>query len=256
MKKRVFIITSVILFLFSSCSTKQKTQFNLEDKITETQTSVTSQTIYSNHTQQSLTQQKQLLVNYLKKSLETHREEANGRFVLGEGMPFDLEIKNNYYAFFDIDGDGNIELIRGFKDEDYFKLVEEKNLGNIIINNIIYISNGEAKSLNYYFIMPGSDAVGVPIIYSNGIIRDGGKESDDYQEFYYYLNSKGEIILCLRHFFKTESTDDKYVIDNYSNGEKTTEKAVTKEKYYSEKAKLEINPINETLEWEIINKLL
>ena len=105
-------------------------QIHSEDKITETQTSVTSQTIYSNHTQQSLSQQKQLLVNYLKKSLETHREEANGRFVLGEGMPFDLEIKNNYSVLI-------VKPSAGCSTKEVFAIADKKEFKPVDIDTVL-----------------------------------------------------------------------------------------------------------------------
>ena len=248
-----------MLLILPSCSEKQKNEGHAENTGTTVLTSATvTQKKAETDSKPQLTreEQKQLLTDYLKKQLETQREDANGRFVLGEGNPFDLQVKNDYYSFFDIDGDGVLELIRGYKDEKYFSFIKEEELGSIIINNIIYISESEAVNNNYSFNVPGSDIYGVPVIYGNGIIRDGGKDSENYQEFYYYIDCKGMVISCLRHFFKTDSDNDKYEVGLYENGIFISTETISEEEFFFNKSGIEAYPVNEELEWRPITDFL
>ena len=245
--------------ILPSCSENQKNEGHAENTGTTVLTSATvTQKKAETDSKPLLTreEQKQLLTDYLKKQLEIEREDANGRFVLGEGNPFDLQVKNDYYSFYDIDGDGVLELIRGYKDEKYFSFIKEEELGSIIINNIIYISESEAVNNNYCFNVPGSDIYGVPVIYGNGIIRDGGKDSENYQEFYYYIDCKGMVISCLRHFFKTDSDNDKYEVGLYENGIFISTEAISEEEFFFNKSGIEAYPVNEELEWRPITDLL
>ena len=148
------------------------------------------------------------------------------------------------------------ELIRGYKDEKYFGFIKGEGLGSIIINSISYIFDNKAVHNNYSFNVPGSDINGVPVIYSNGIIRDGGKDSENYQEFYYYLDCKGNMIYCLRHLFKTDSNEDKYEIQYYESGNVLSNKIVTKEDFMFKKNELEVEPINAELDWYPIKDII
>ena len=259
MKKILILIISAVLLILPSCSEKQKNEGHAENTGTTVLTSATvTQKKAETDSKPLLTreEQKQLLTDYLKKQLETQREDANGRFVLGEGNPFDLQVKNDYYSFYDIDGDSVLELIRGYKDEKYFNFIKEEELGSIIINNIIYISESEAVNNNYCFNVPGSDIYGVPVIYGNGIIRDGGKDSENYQEFYYYIDCKGMVISCLRHFFKTDSDKDKYEVWFYENGVVTSTQTVSEEEFFLNKSEIESESVNAELEWCAITDFL
>lgn len=123
-----------------------------------------------------------------------------------------------------------------------------------IISNHI----GKAELLDHMIVSPGSDLAGIPIIYDNGILKDGGKTDDGLSEWYYYvkLNDAGaEKQMRLKHTFLTESSDEEYAVESFENGSSSGFTPITPDEYSKKAAETQTIPINGKLEWKPFSEL-
>lgn len=270
MKRIVLFLIIAVVFLLSSC-TPGKTDENFSiTAFTEVKNSTENTNAVAGYNKREVTQTRQknitekqqthIYISFLKEKLEKDRDYYNSRFVKGELFPFDVAIKEKYYSFYDVDGDGKLELLTGSKNESYIKeFLNIDNVGSVIIENIAFIDGTEVKFLKDTLFIPENTA-GIPILYGNRLLRVGGIDyNEGLGEYYTYSsfrNGKLEHRFFLAHSFKEGENMEIFKLVVLSSGKTSSENFLSKEKYLQKKAEFEKYPINDKLKWYAEKELI
>ena len=241
MKKIIaLLLTSVILLSLCSCS--KKTEGEVIDDIPHDTTTVPEENTDFSMMQE---QQIELYKNYMSKCVADTRKEY--------GSVYDANMGKLYYAFYDIDGDGMLELLYAKKDE--------KQSGACSINGIITIVNGKVSLTLFDADVDQSWGNKKAEIFANGVIVCGGGDEDGTCEWYKYshiINGVYTAFMYLRHNhssadkFRSESWEIHLVEEDGS----VTEKKITKREFDEEISKVEIDPVTDKLEWKSYKEFL
>ena len=162
---------------------------------------------------------------------------------IADNMSLDYK-QTNYYAYFDIGNDGCLDLIYGFTSD---------NSDGIKIRNFLGIVN-EQVSTRYFLQDPDVDTY-VPVIYSNGIIRNGGQyggsDGSVCEQFNYYKFSDNQLChyMILSHLSAPASCEEEWYVCHIDNNYGKTLEKLTKEEYDKIKEETEAMPINNEIEW-------
>ncbi len=231
MKKIIaLLLTSVILLSLCSCS--KKTEGEVIDDIPNDTTSVPEE-----NTDFSITEEQQIEL-YKKKiydSIESSRNE------------YGIDISGNFCALYDIDGDGILEML--------IKDGSERGKGNIGFNRICAIINGKVTDTDLWMPLESSWGNNCEAeVFENGIIAAGGSNEDGDSEFFsYYILKNGVLnsVLFLKHIYPdSNGAGESWEYQRIESNGKNIEKTITKDEYEAEKARVEINPVTDNLEWK------
>ena len=233
MKKLIYISTSILCLAVLFFLMTFKTGENIDQNALSTTEHITVSAKKEILPQK---EQKAVFDAYIKRLSEL-REPSN--------LPSGNECRE-YYAYYDICNDGNLDLIEGY-------IFEDSN--EIKARDIFGITDGKVYSWEFNLI---NIEHYTPLIYNNGIIRSGGKYINSVCEAYDYFKFPekahphyvgGSYYIRLAHLLPPASLEEEwYVCYIDKNNNKTPEK-LTKDEYDRLKSEVEGTPINSELEW-------
>ncbi len=218
----VAFLTVLVIFIRGKYNdaTMQKTTFE--------ETSVENQEISSESLSPEM--QKNIYDSYLKQTA-------------GNMLSDDFKSKN-VYAYYDIGNDGSLDLIYGYKPD---------NSDEIRIRSFLGIVNGQV-STRYFLHNPDVDTF-IPVIYSNGTIRNGGQYGGSNgsvcEQYDYYRFSGNQLChyMILSYLAPPASVAEEWYICHIDRNYGKTAEKVTREEYDRIKAEAEAEPVNSELEW-------
>ena len=241
MKKIVtLLLICVLSFSFFACS--KETEGGVIDDIPPDTTTVPEENTDFSMTQE---QQIELYKNYMSKCVADTRKEY--------GSVYDANMGKLYYAFYDIDGDGMLELLYAEKDE--------KQSGACSINGIITIVNRKVTLTLFDADVDCSWGNKKAEIFANGVIVCGGINEDGTYEWYKYTHIRNGVytpFMYLRHNYSDADNlkPESWEIHLFEDDGKVTERRITKRGFDEEMSKVEIDPVTDKLEWKSYKEFL
>ncbi|MBR4766692.1 MAG: hypothetical protein IK085_08015 [Clostridia bacterium] len=240
--KKIVALLLICVFSFSFFACSKETEGGVIDDIPHDTTTVPEENTDFSMMQE---QQIELYKNYMSKCVADTRKEY--------GSVYDANMGKRYYAFYDIDGDGMLELLFAEKDDN--------RAGTFSLKQIDTIVNGKVSLTLFDADIDCSWGNKKAEIFANGVIVCGGRDEDGTCEWYKYSHIRNGVytpFMYLRHnyLFTDRLKSESWEIHLIDNGGKVTERKITKRGFDEEMSKVEIDPVTGKLEWKSYKEFL
>lgn len=245
MKKIIIIYFIAAILLLPSCSSKQIAKQSEKSEsipysavIIETDDEINSVISPVTYTEE---QQKQIYLDYLKTAIEKEQIDSNDYSVIHS---FEDETGYRYYAFFDINGDGSLEMLTGsFYD----------HLNEYVILSLFCLNDGKVNQVNSILYDEDQEADCYPVMYDNGYIRCGGhgEKSDNYR---YWRMENDDFVIAV--YLKNSRESGLCSIDILNDEGKYEGSDISFDEYKQKRSELETEPLNSKLEWHSWSELI